>query len=281
VRIRPWLTADRQGPLDEAIRALRAHALAPRDVERLKPVKGFVMACDGMGAGGALATLKGARIWSFAAAMTGPDGVADVIGLERARKVDVEATVRGLRENVVTAETDAAGIGRYLQLCLGEGVTARKAPPFRLVGFVESLGLGTLMPRALSAGDLVAELLAGEEDVSPQALARAHEDVARSGLAASWFESGEAVERLLRPLRGAKARARAVLSGHLPARRAFWARICAMSAFALGLDAKGHLGFGRSLALVGRDLAAGGPLETMPLMRRIAETTVFAFEDRA
>jgi hypothetical protein len=281
VRMRPWLTSDRQGPLDEAIRGLRAHALPPRDIERLKPVKGFVMACDGMGAAGTLATLKGPRIWSFAAAMTGPGGVVDVIGLERSRKADVDATVRGLRENVVTAETDAAGVGHYLQLCLGEGLEARNAPPFRLVGFVESLGLGTLMPRALSPGDLVAEILAGDEDVSPQVLAQAHQEAARSKLVASWFEAGEAIERLLKPVRGAKARARAVLGGHLPARRAFWARVCAMSAFALALDAQAYPGLGRSLALVGRDVAAGKPLEDMPLMRRIAETTVFAFEDRA
>ena len=281
VRIRPWLAADRQGPLDEAIRALRAHAQPPRDGERLKPVRGFVMACDGMGAAGTLATLKGPRVWSFAAAMTGPEGVADVIGLQRARKADVDATVRGLRENVVTAETDAAGIGRYLQLCLGEGLEAGAAPPFRLVGFVESLGLGTLMPRALSPGDLIAEILDGDEDDTPQALAQAHEDAAGSELAASWFESGEAVERLLKPVRGAKARARAVLGGQLSARRGFWARICAMSAFALALDVHAHPRLGRSLALVGRDLAAGKPLETIPLMRRIAETTVFAFEDRA
>ncbi len=280
VRMRPWLTSDRQGPLDEAIRALRAHALPPRDAVWLTPVRGFVMACDGTGSAGALATLKGPRIWSFAAAMTGPGGVADVIGLDRARKADVEATVRGLRENVVTAETDAAAVGRYLQLCLGEGLQARNAPPFRLVGFVESLGLGTLMPRALSPGDLVAEILAGEEDVSPQALAQAHQDAARSELAASWFEAGEAVERLLKPVRGAKARARAVMGGHLSARREFWARVCAMSAFALSLDPVAHMGLGRSLALVGRDLAAGEPFDDMPLMRRIAETTVFAFEDR-
>ena len=280
VRIRPWLTPDRHGPLDDAIRALRAHALPPRDSSRLTPVKGYVLACDGMGSGGALATLKGPRIWSFAAAMTGPQGVVDVIGLERARKADVEATVRGLRENVVTAETDAAGIGRYLQLCLGEGVEARKAPPFRLVGFVESLGLGTLMPRAPSPGDLIAEILGTEEDVSPQALAQAHRDVANSELVASWFEAGEPMERLLKPVRGAKARARTVLGSLLPARRTFWTRICAMSAFALSLDVQAHPGLGRKLALVGRDLAAGKPLEDIPLMRRIAETTVFAFEDR-
>ena len=281
VRIRPWLTPDRQAPLDEAVRALRVHALPPREIERMKPMRGFVMACDGMGSAGALTTLKGARHWSFAAAMTGPAGVAEVLGLERIRKSEVDATVRGLRENVVTAETDADGVGRYLQLCLGENIEARVAPPFRLVGFVENLGLGGLIPRALPPGDLVEEILAGEADMSSQALAQAHDLAARSTLAASWFEAGEAVEHMLKPLRGGKARARAVLAGRLPERRLFWARVCAMSAFALALDAKAPAGLSRSLALVGRDLVAGKPLEDIALMRRIAESTVFAYEDRA
>ena len=89
------------------------------------------------------------------------------------------------------------------------------------------------------------------------------------------------MEQLLKPLRGAKARTRAVLAGRLSERRAFWARVLAMSAFALALDAKAHPGLGRALALVGRDLADGKPMEDIPLMRRIAETTVFAYEDRA
>jgi len=71
-----------------------------------------------------------------------------------------------------------------------------------------------------------------------------------------------------------------MLGGYLRERRAFWARACAMSAFALSLGGKPERAMGRNLALVGREILSGAPLEHIPLMRQIADTTVLAFEDR-
>jgi hypothetical protein len=280
VRIRPWLTPDRQTPLDDAIRTLRAHALPPREIARPTPLKAFVMACDGMGSAGALATLKGPQGWGFVAAMTRPEGVAEVMSLDSARKSDIDSTVRGMRESVATAETDVAGIGRYLQLCLADNAAARNPPPFRLVGLVESLGLGPLAPRALTPAELIEELLENAPQPSAAALQKAHLDAAMAKAAMAWFEAGEPVERLLRPIRGSNARARAVLSGYLRDRRPFWGRVCAMTAFALSLGGKPERALSVSLARVGREILSGTALEHIPLMRQIADTTVLAFEDR-
>lgn len=280
VRMRPWLSPERQAPLDEAIRALRAQALPPRESVRATPLKAFVMACDGMGSAGALATTKGPGGWGFVAAMTRRDGVAEVMGLESARKADIDTTVRGMRASVATAETDPAGIGRYLQLCLGENAAARTTPPFRLLSLVENLGLGPLAPRSLSPGELIDELLEDAPDASLAAMQKAHLEATRAKAALAWFEGGEPIERLLRPVRGSTARARALLSGYLPQRREFWGRICAMSAFALSLGAKPERALARSLALVGREILSGKALETIPLMRQVADTSVLAFEDR-
>ncbi|HXT06283.1 MAG TPA: hypothetical protein VN715_05035 [Roseiarcus sp.] len=282
VRMRPWLPADRQAPLDEAIRALRAHALAPVEPERPQAARCFVMACDGSGAGGALASLKAADGWRFVAAMTKPAGVEEVLSLEGLRKSEADATVRGMRDNVLAAQTDAAGIARYLQLILGENLASNLPPPFKFVAFVENLGLGPIAPRLVSPTDLIAEMLehlpqAGKDAA---ALLKAHKAVLGGPLQETWFEAGEPVERLLAPIRGAKARAKALLATHLPQRRAFWTRNCALTAFVLQLDAKAHGGLGRSLALVGRDIAAGMALDNIPLMRQIAEMTVRAYESQ-
>jgi hypothetical protein len=280
VRMRPWLPQERQTPLDDAIRALRAHALPPREVSRPTPLKAFVMACDGMGSAGVLATLKGPRGWGFVAAMARPEGVAEVMSLDSARKADIDATVRGMRDSVATAQTDAAGVGRYLQVCLGENAVSRTPPPFRLLGLVEAMGLGPLAPRSLTPGELIAEILEGAPVASPAILANAHIDVTRTQAAAAWFEAGEMVDRLLRPIRGPNARARALLGGYLEQRREFWGRICAMTAFALSLGGKPDRVQGLNLARVGREILTGTPLASIPLMRQVAETTVLAFEDR-
>jgi hypothetical protein len=282
VRMRPWLPSERQTPLDEAIRALRAQAREPVELERPKSVKCFVMACDGSGAGGALASMKAADGWRFVAAMTKTSGVEEVLSIEAARKAEVDQTVRGMRENVVAAQTDAAGLARYLQLALGENVATKSPPPFKLIAFVESLGLGPLAPRQLSPGDLIAEIIDGLPPglKDANALKLAHEATTGGALEQPWFEAGEPVERLLGPIRTHKARVKALLTAYLPQRREFWTRACALTAFALELDRKTYGLMGVNLALVGREIADGKPLEGIPLMREIAEATVQAYQSR-
>ena len=282
VRMRPWLPNDRQTALDEAIRALRPHAMPPVEAERLYPAKAFLLACDGSGAGGTLASLKASDGWRFVAAMTKTAGVDEVLSMERLSKAQVDATVRGMNENVLAAQTDTAGIARYLQLMLGENLAAGAPPPFNLIALVENLGLGPIAPRFISPAELIAEILAdmpdAEKDVA--ALARAHEVSIGGAMQNPWFEAGEAVERLFRPIRSAKARVAAMLTSYLPERRAFWARALALTAFALREDGKTFGKLGVQLALVGREVASGAPLDSIPLMRQIAEASVRAYQSR-
>ena len=282
VRMRPWLPVERQGPLDEAIRALRSQALPPIEAERPKAAKTYLLACDGSGAGGALASLKASDGWRFVAAMTKPAGVEDVLSMEGLSKAHVDATVRGMRENVLAAETDVAGVARYLQLALGENVAAGTPPPFKLINFVENLGLGPIAPRPISPGDLIAEILANlpAADTDAAALARAHKATIGGALEGPWFEAGEPVELFLQPIRGVKARVKAMLTVYLPERRLFWVRAMALTAFALQMDRRAFGSLGSSLALVGREIASGAPMDKIPLMRQIADTSVRAFQSR-
>lgn len=282
VRMRPWLPADRQTALDETIRTLRVYAQPPIHSERPGAVKCFVMSCDGSGAAGALATLKARDGWRFVAAMTKPAGVEEVLSLEGLGKQQVDLTLRGMRESVIAAQTDVAGVARYLELSIGDNVASKKPPPFRLIAFVESLGLGPIAPRLVSAADLIAEMCADwpDADQNASAVARAHKVMIDLAPEQPWFEAGEPVESLLAPIRGAKARAKAVLNAYLPKRREFWARACARTAFALQLEPGANGARARSLALVGREIASGAPLDGIPLMRQIAEMTVSAYESR-
>jgi hypothetical protein len=119
-----------------------------------------------------------------------------------------------------------------------------------------------------------------ETEKNAAAVERAHHETIEGIFEQPWFETGELVERLLAPVRGSKARERKLLADYLPERRVFWTRACAMSAFVLKMDSKTHGRLARNLALVGREIAGGAPLERIPLMRRIADLTVSAYESR-
>ena len=242
------------------------------------------MACDGSGAGGALASLKAADGWRFVAAMTKPTGVEEVLSLEGLRKAEADATVRGMRENVVAAQTDAAGVGRYLQL-----PSARTSPRRRRRRSSSSLswrisGLGPVAPRVhlprrphrRNAGGA-----AGGGEGRGGGRQRRTRRALGGALAQQWFEAGEPVERLLAPIRGAKARAKALLAGYLPERRAFWARDLRADRLCV---AAGRQDLWRARPRISRWSGAtspsGKPLDDIPLMREIAETTVSAYESR-
>ncbi len=206
VRMRPWLPADRHAALDEAIRALRAHALAPIEPERPAAANCFVMACDGSGAGGALASLKASDGWRFVAAMTKPAGVEEVLSLEGLRKAEADATVRGMRDSVLAAQTDVDGIARYLQLTLGENLASNTPPPFKLIAFVGEFRPGPHraarhLPRRAHRGDAGGSAGDGEGRRGGRKSAPGG---ARRRAGEHWFEAGEPVERLLAPIRGAQ-----------------------------------------------------------------------------
>ncbi|MGA7265375.1 MAG: hypothetical protein WBX30_31455 [Stellaceae bacterium] len=97
---------------------------------------------------------------------------------------------------------------------------------------------------------------------------------------ATWFEAGEAVEGLLRPLRTRKGRIEAVSTQLLPAKRTFWAERCAWMAATPKEGADEGDNTWSEFALVARDLAGESFLGSIPLARRIAATTVEAFEQR-
>ena len=201
-------------------------------------------------------------------------------------KAEADALVAEIAAGSETAEVSIGLLERRLADALAANVARDAPPPFGLLQVAEALGLGPLHPEPVPPLVLVEGLLADlpEERTGPAAAEAAHRASARweqeFGTLDSWFEAGEAVEGLLRPLRTRKQRTEAVLTRLLPGRRAFWAERCAWTAAVLKEGAEdgdeAWLGF----ALVARDLAGERALDTMPLAARIATATVEAFEHR-
>jgi hypothetical protein len=183
-----------------------------------------------------------------------------------------------MQRSLPVFEIGAGGAARLLRLALGRGLSAKSAPPFRLVEFCEALSLGALEPDSSTPAEIIEKLLAqahGPE--SADSLARAHDATCASQFVESWFEAAEVIDHLLKSTKSRKQAARKVLDAYLPSRRQFWADLCARTAFVLN----DHKGAGREawkdFALVGREIASQTPLDKIPLMRKIAEQTAEGF----
>lgn len=282
VRMRPWLPKDRQTQLDATIKAMRLHALPPEKTELPRIIKGYASVCDGSGTRSLFATQRIGGHYQIATVMMKPGGVADAMVISELPKSEMDAMVRELKSSLPVMEADLAAISRLLAIAIADNFSQGTLPPFKLVEVVESLGIGTLHPDHAQTTEIINGLLADlpVEQINPTAVAKAHADMLDSEFAYQWFEAGEAVEDLLYPIKGSKQRVAKLMKAYLPERRGFWARQCAISAFVMHCDKKSRLASWQQLALVGRDIASELPLEQIPLMKKIAELSVQAFEQR-
>lgn len=281
-RMRPWLPQTRQAQLDSTIRAMRLNALPPLKTDAPKIIKCYASVCDGSGTRSLFATQRLGRHYQIATVMMRPSGVADAMIVRELSKSAMDDIVREMKSSIPVEETDSAGITRLLALAISDNFASGNPPPFKLVEVVENLGLGSIHPDNSSSAEIITGLLANlpPEQTNATAVAKAHADILDSDFAYQWFEAGEALENLLYPVKGSKQRVAKLMKAYLPERRAFWARQCAISALATRGGEKTDHSPWKQLALVGRDIASDSPIDQIPLMKRIAELSVRAFESR-
>ncbi len=280
VLMRPWLPLMRQIGLDATLRAMRLNALppVPRDVP--KTIKNFVSICDGSGTRSLIVTQRTGKSFQIATVMMKATGAVEAMVLPHMPKAAQDEIIRGMKSSMPTSETSSAGIEHTLALALADNAQSGHLPPFRLVEVLESLDIGTLLPDASTPLELITRLLADvpAAQTSAAALAGAHRDILDHEIKYQWFETGEAIETMLAPVKGYSRRVAKLMKEYLPDRRQFWARQCALSADALRGDGGSRQKFWIQLALVGRELATSVPLEQIPLMKSVAEGSVEAFE---
>ena len=208
VRMRPWLPQPRQAQLDATIRAMRMNALPPVRTELPKVIKSYVSVCDGLGTRGLFVTQRVGSRYQFASVMMKCSGVADAMVLPDLSKSELNDMVRQMKSSMPVSETDLAGIVRMLRLAIADNFASGDLPPFKLVEVVESLGLGPVHPDHASPMEIITGLLADlpPEQSNPTAVARAHADLSCSEFTDQWFETGEALEDLLYPVKGSRQR---------------------------------------------------------------------------
>ena len=287
VRMRPWFSETRRPNIDTTIRALRPKAVPPLPVERWEIRSVLASLCDGAGAQSLFALAKRGRRFALASLLVKSEiGVADAWVGDDMTKAAADALITQI---VAGAEAVEVSIGLFEQRladALAINVARDVPPPFGLLQIAETLGLGPLHPEIISPTAMVEALIA---DLPPERTDKAAALTAHQASTkwerefetlASWFEAGEAVERLLQPLRTRKRRIEAVAAQLLPRRRRFWAERCAWMAATLREGADEGDNTWSDFALVARDLLGERPLDGIPLAKRIAAATVEAFEQR-
>jgi hypothetical protein len=287
VRMRPWLSETRRPNVDTAIRALRPRSAPPLPVERWEIRSVLASLCDGAGAQSLFALAKRGRRFALASLLVKTEfGVADAWVRDGMTKVEADALIAQIVAGAEAVEISIGLLEQRLADALAINVARDIPPPFGLLQVTETLALGPLHPESISPPALIEALIG---DLPParkntKAVLAAHRASARweqeFETVASWFEAGEVVERLLRPLRTHKRRIEAVSAQLLPARRSFWGERCAWMAATLKESAKDKDNAWSDFALVARDLLGKRALDSIPLATRIASATVEAFEQR-
>jgi len=287
VSLRPWLPPARQPKLDATIRTLRANAAAPLPVAHKKVTRVLASLCDGAGGQSLFAVLTSGRRFTLASVLIKSDvGVADAWVREDMPKREADGIVGQITGALKAVNVPIGFVEKRLADALAINLARNVPPPFGLLQVTEALGLGLLQPAKASPLALAEDLLDGlpPDQTGPDATRAAHLGAADwpqlFGTVGSWFEAGEAIEALLRPITSRRKRVEAVLSRHLPGRRLFWAELCAWMAATLKDSGSDDGEKWVNFALVARDLASGRPLVENPLFDVIAERTVAAFAAR-
>jgi hypothetical protein len=280
--VRPWLAAQRQAGVDKAIAAMRRNALPAEPPVPSKLLKCQASVCDGSGALQLSAALKAGKVYRICAIMIKPQGVADAFVVDSATKGEMDRVMTAMAHVTTSVEIDLPALARILSLGLANNLASGLLPPFRTAQVVEALSLGPTPPQAWSPEDLCRSLLdeLPQERRDAAALAQAHAAVGSHEASQGWFEAGEAVASVLRPLRGKQKRVKALLEQYLPVRRTFWARQCALTALVLSAGRNRLDRTWPQFALVGADLVAVGAASDIPLMKKIADASVQAFQQQ-
>lgn len=288
ITMRNWLPEDERPALDKAVRSLRLKGVqcaqwTPQAIEQV-----FASPLDGAGCQSLLVLVKDGRRHGLAALLIKQgEGIRDAWVRRAMLKREVDALLRQARGAVEFIPVDVGYLRRVLPHVLAQGVASGMIPPAGLLEVVESLGLVDLQPRLTSTEELLEVLTS--EPVSPPPAAETTEtsdatspfSLAGFHFLESWFEDDAAVDELLsrRARLGHAKKVALVLDSLIEPRRSKWAGYFAWMAFLFRCEEAAAAPWA-DMAQVARDLLAGRPAASLPLMMDVAERTVDAAHRR-
>jgi hypothetical protein len=286
--LRPWLPPQRQTKLDATIRSLRANAAAPEPAPQVEIIKLLASLCDGAGAQSLFAVFKIGRRFALSSVLMKADtGIADAWLRDGMSKRESNDAIREISDMAEAVTVPISFAQTLLADALAMNLTNQSPPPFALLQFTEALGVGLILPKSIPPATLAAQLLEGlpVDQTGPEASAAAHAAAkywfVQFDTVQTWFEAGEEIEALLKPIPKTGLRVMIALFTYVFDRRLYWAARCAWMAATLKDSDHRCRAEWRNFALVARDLAGTEPLADNTLLQMIADRTHQAFRANA
>jgi hypothetical protein len=282
--LRNWLPEPERPLLDKAIHQARQNGTQPLPVPRRFVQQVLGTAIDGAGAQSIFAVAKEGRKYVFGGLLVKQEvGVADVWCLHNQSKSELKALIRTIRSEVAALPVHLDFVGTLLRHYLAVGMKHGTMPPAGLLDLVESLGMGECQAREMSTDDLLEVL---QEEINPamlqaeavdRILEQALEWESISTITESWYEDDRQIRDFIHDKRGLdrKTKVDQLLDDLLEQRRHKWSERFFWTALWAKSVGQRQLPWGEFFVLA-RELRGGRPLREIPIMRRIAETTLAA-----
>lgn len=287
ITLRNWLPEADRPALDAAIRASRQKGVECAVVAPTKIIEVMATGLDGAGAQSLFVMVKLGRQYALASLLLKQGiGVRDAWARHGLSKSQVEAMVDQIDAQVEVFDSAMD----YVRLALGHAISVNLVsgvlPPFGLLDVVEVLGLPTANPEPVSCDVVIARLIqeipARMRNVAATNRALKASDTWENDydFPESWFEDSSDLDALIDHEQPSfPQRLILILEKYLPSRRLRWAETLAWMALTLRYDPSNN-GNWSKLALVAREIASERPLAEIPLMVRLAGTTLEAWQNR-
>jgi hypothetical protein len=239
---------------------------------------------DGSGAQSILAVSRTGRIGLVAGLLLKHGiGVADAwIDMETPRRA-INSMLKELKSTVVCDEVERRYVDAVVQHAIAAGLSNGKVPGQKLLEMAE----GTISPnwrdQSLDVTGEADAMLANlpSEERTPDARLAANRRIlawmSNHDVSHSWFEDHQSVHRLITsvPSNNKTAAVRRVLDEVLPASRTAWSeRFLLIAMWCDAAASSTHRSWTSDFVILAQSLAGSEPLDTMPVMVRIAEQTV-------
>jgi hypothetical protein len=284
IAIRNWLPEAERPALDRAIRACRRKGVNCASWAKPKLRGLWASGIDGAGAQTLFLHVEEGRRHAVASVLFKQGaGVDDAWTKQDMRRPEVTEFLGEIEEGLETFPIQRGDAITHIAHFLATNVAVGRMPPFRLLEVLETAGLGELQPAALPLDRLIETVAAdlGGGALSPAAVA---ESLARSRnlpqefeFLETWIEDDPQIERLLPGgRRQQRKRAALVCEVVLPRHAPKWAERMAWVAFVLRRQP--DLGAARAFLVSAAQIAAGRPLDEIPLMAQLAARTARLLE---
>jgi hypothetical protein len=285
--LRNWVPVSERAALDEAIERMRQKGAecAPCG----KPVKAhaYVSGFDGSGMQGMFVVVREGRKHAVAGLIGRLGmGVRDAWVRHGVSKREADALLQAGDQLGGMAPVGLDYVAAAVRHFLAGNAQSGLMPPFGLLAFAECAGLSGISSEAIPSEELVARSIGETEPeyLTPAAVART---LARSAdwpdehaLFGSWFEQGDDIAALLAAKRQSRPKKiAAILAGPIERRRRRWAELLAWTAFSARASTAAGAPW-QELSIVAHELLSDRPLADIGLMRRIAERSLEANDDR-